>query len=145
MLLQPSAPPETMTLLCSVPLFADASDKELDAIARVARTVEFPANAVICAEGVSGVGLHVIAHGSVRVTSSHSAPVSLGPGAYFGEIAVIDGGPRMATVTAETAVTTLAIVSWELRTIMDNQPQVTRRLVLELCQRLREQAAAFSH
>jgi voltage-gated potassium channel len=145
MLLQPSAPPETTTLLRSVPLFADATAKELDAIARVARTVEFPAGSIICAEGVSGVGLHVIAHGSVSVTSSHSAPVTLGAGAYFGEIAVVDGGPRMATVTAETAVTTLAIVSWELRTIMDTQPQVMHRLVLELCRRLRDQAAAFSH
>lgn len=145
MLVQPSAPPETKTLLRSVPLFADATDKELEAIARVARTVEFPAGSVICAEGVSGVGLHVIAHGTVDVTSSHSAPISLGPGAYFGEIAVVDGGPRMATVTAQTPVTTLAIVSWELRTIMDSQPQVMRHLVVELCRRLRDQAAAFSH
>ena len=144
MLLHHSAPAETKALLRGVPLFADATDRELDAIANVARTVDFPAGAVICAEGMTGVGLHVIVDGTVSVTSSHSRETALGPGAYFGDIALVDGGPRMATVTAQTAVTTLAIVAWEFKTIMDSQPQVMRHLLREMCQRLRDQAAAFS-
>ena len=145
MQLHPSDTLETKALLRGVPLFAGATDKELDAVARVARTVEFPQGAVICAEGVTGIGLHVIAAGTVNVSSSHSADARLGPGAFFGEIALVDGGSRMATVTAETPVTTLAIVSWEFRHIMETQPQVLHHLVLELCRRLRDQAAAFSH
>jgi CRP-like cAMP-binding protein len=145
MLTHQSALPETVALLRRVPLFADATDKQLDAVAKVARAVDFPAGSVICAEYATGVGLHVIDHGTVSVTSSHSPTVTLGPGAYFGEIALIDGGPRMATVTAETPVKTLALVSWEFTGILETQPSVALHLVRELCLRLREQAAAFSH
>lgn len=144
MLLKHHAPSEVRDLLRGVPLFVDATDKELDAIASVARTVEFPQGAVICEEGATGIGLHVIVEGSVGVTSTHSADGTLGRGAYFGEIAVIDGGRRMATIRALTPVTTLAIVAWDFKTIMDEHPSVTRRLVLELCARIRAEAASFT-
>lgn len=144
MLLKHHAPSEARALLRGVPLFQDMTDRELDAVAGVARTVEFEAGAVICQEGSSGIGLHVILEGTVAVSSSHSRDCTLGPGAYFGEIAVVDGGPRMATVTALTPVRTLAIVAWEFTSILDKHPQVVRRLVKELCVRLRKEAATIS-
>jgi CRP-like cAMP-binding protein len=144
MLLKHHAPAEVRALLRGVPLFMDMTDRELDTIAAVARPVEFAPGAVICAEGTSGIGLHIIVEGTVLVSSSHSTDRTLGPGAYFGEIAVVDGGPRMATVTATTAVRTLSIVAWEFTGILDQHPQVVRRLVKELCVRLRKEAATIS-
>lgn len=131
--------------LRAVPLFADASDIDLAYVAVVARPQTFRKGTVICAEGVSGVGLHVITDGQVRVTSSHSPEVVLSAGSYFGEMAVLDGGPRMATVVAATDVSTLVIMAWEFARILEEQPAVMRHLVQQLCARLRAQAGHLSH
>lgn len=144
-MLKQSVPPQTTQLLRGVPMFANASDKELKIIAAATRRVVFEPGAVICHEGKSGVGLHVIVEGQVEVTSSHAPPSLLGPGAYFGEIAVVDGGPRLATVKAAGPVATLSIVAWDFKAILDEQPAVARGLVLEMCRRLRQQAAAYTH
>lgn len=144
-MLKQSVPPQTTQLLRGVPMFATTSDKELKLIASVARSVSFEPGTVICDEGKSGIGLHVLVEGEVEVTSSHAPPSRLGPGAYFGEIALLDGGPRLATVRATTHVSTLSIVAWDFKAILDEQPAVARGLLLEMCRRLREQAAAYTH
>lgn len=131
--------------LRAVPLFADATPEELAHIASVARPATFDKGTIICAEGVRGVGLHVITGGQVHVTSSHSPDSVLGPGSYFGEMAVLDGGPRMATVVAETHVSTLVLMAWEFAQICEEQPAVLKHLVKQLCDRLREQAAQVTH
>lgn len=138
-------PSQDVQLLQAMPMFASLSAKELGVVAAAAKHVTFPQGAVICEEGQSGIGLHVIVEGTVSITSTHSSPSSLGPGAYFGEIALIDRGPRLATVVAATDVTTLSIVAWEFTTLMDNHPEVTRALLLEMCGRLRAQAASYTH
>jgi voltage-gated potassium channel len=138
----------TLTLeenLRAVPLFAGASPTQLAHVASVARPTSFRRGTIICAEGVHGVGLHVITAGSVRVTSRHAPDLALGPGSYFGEMAVLDGGPRMATVVAESDVETLVILAWEFGRILDEQPEVLRHLVGALCARVREQAAHLTH
>jgi CRP-like cAMP-binding protein len=144
MLAKSHAPAETIELLRGVPLFVDMGDKELQEIARLTRSMEWPEGAIICAEGASGIGLHVIANGTVRVSSTHGTDGTLGRGAYFGEIALIDGGPRMATVVAVTPVTTLAIVAWEFKGIIEEHPTVAMRLIKELCGRIRTQAGTFT-
>ena len=131
--------------LRAVPLFAGATPEQLAHIASVARPATFAKGTVICAEGVRGVGLHVITGGQVRVSSSHSPEALLGPGAYFGEMAVLDGGPRMATIVAATDVSTLVIMAWEFSQILEQQPAVLRHLVDQLCARVREQAAHLTH
>jgi CRP-like cAMP-binding protein len=140
-----SIPSSVEEHLRAVPLFADASDIDLAYVAVVARPQAFRKGTVICAEGVSGVGLHVITDGQVRVTSSHSPEVLLSAGSYFGEMAVLDGGPRMATVVAATDVSTLVIMAWEFARILEEQPAVMQHLVQALCARLREQAAHVTH
>jgi CRP/FNR family transcriptional regulator, cyclic AMP receptor protein len=127
--------------LRAVPLFAAASSQELERIARVVRPASFSRGRTICAEGVFGVGMHVITEGWVQVQATHAPETRLGPGAYFGEMAVLDGGPRMATVTAVTDVRTLVLDGYDLAKILDEQPAVVRKLLEHLCQRLRDQAA----
>ena len=127
-----------------VPLFAAASDQELARIAAVVRPASFARGRTICAEGVFGVGMHVITDGWVQVRATHAPETRLGPGAYFGEMAVLDGGPRMATVTAVTDVRTLVLDGYDLSKILDEQPAVVRKLLDHLCQRLRDQAANVS-
>ena len=127
--------------LRAVPLFAASSEEELARIASVARPAAFARGRTICAEGVFGVGMHVITEGWVQVRATHAPDTRLGPGAYFGEMAVLDGGPRMATVTAFTDVRTLVLDSYAFGKILDDQPRVVRQLLDHLCRRLREQAA----
>ena len=66
---------------------------------------------------------------------------TIGPGGYFGEIGLIDGGVRSATVTAKTDLTTLALVSWDFQPMLDN-PAFSKGLLLGLCQLVREYRAA---
>ena len=128
----------------AVPLFAAASDTELARIVAVARPASFARGRMICAEGVFGVGMHVITEGWVQVRATHAPETRLGPGAYFGEMAVLDGGPRMATVTAVTDVQTLVLSGYDFGKILDEQPAVVRKLLVHLCQRLRDQAGHVS-
>jgi len=130
--------------LRAVPLFAAASEQELARIVAVVRAMSFARGRIICAQGVFGVGMHVITEGWVQVRATHAPDTRLGPGAYFGEMAVLDGGPRMATVTAVTDVRTLVLDGYDLSKILDEQPAVARKLLDHLCQRLRDQAANIS-
>jgi CRP-like cAMP-binding protein len=70
---------------------------------------------------------------------------SLGPGDYFGEIALIDGGPRSATVTAASDLETLSMASFNLRALLKEQPQVAFKLLVQLCQRLRSSEQSQLH
>lgn len=125
-------------LLRGVPMFAGASEDEIRSLAAVARESSYGAGAVVCQEGTTGVGLQVVASGTVLVYTDHIVPTRLSAGAYFGEIAVVDGGPRMSTVVAETAVTTLGILARDYEEILAEQPGIARRLLDQVCNRLRQ-------
>src|SRR5205085_5598440 len=89
-------------LLHSVPIFSDCSPKDLTAVSRGLKEVNHKADTVIAREGDPGVGLFIIVDGQAKVTIGGKPKAKLGPGDFFGEIALLDGGPRTATVTAET-------------------------------------------
>jgi CRP-like cAMP-binding protein len=62
---------------------------------------------------------------------------SLGPGDYFGEISLIDGKPRTATVTATTDLTTVSLSAWTFRSVLETEPEVAQALLQVLCARIR--------
>lgn len=131
-------------MLGSVGLFEGLSSKELSQISKSAREVDFEAGSVIVKEGEEGVGFHLILSGRAKVTVGGRSRTTLGPGKFFGELSLIDRGPRTATVTAETGVRTLSLVSWEFLPLVEKTPSIARKLLVEMCRRLRE-ADAKSH
>jgi CRP/FNR family transcriptional regulator, cyclic AMP receptor protein len=132
-----AADPEIVQALGKTDLFAGLNKKHLTSIASQARLVHHHPGKDITEQGGGAAGFHLIKDGtaSVRV-SGHDRP-SLGPGDYFGEISMIDGQPRSATVHAETDMTTISIPSWSFHPILEEEPEVAKVLLKVLCARLR--------
>lgn len=121
----------------SVPLFHGFGDKDLQRVAAIAKEVDFPAGREIARQGESGIGFHMIVDGEVGVSVDGRSHATLGPGSYFGEMSLLDGGPRSATVTATTDLKTISLTSWDFLTLLDQYPELARKLLVELCGRLR--------
>ena len=98
---------DTVSQLAKVPLFSDCSQRDLQTVARVVREIPHEAGTVIAREGEPGVGLFIILDGTADVSIGGRKKATLGPGDFFGEIALLDGGPRTATVTAKSDVNAL--------------------------------------
>jgi len=126
-----------------LPIFAACSDRDLDAVARLSTTLDVPPGKVLATEGQPGFEFVVIRAGTVAVTRNGQKLAELGPGDYFGEISLIDGGPRTATVTAETPVTIEVVESREFDALMEKVPGLAQRLLKGLAARLREKTDRF--
>lgn len=133
------------TRLQAIPLFATCSRRDLSAITGIVKEVDFEAGEVICREGDRGVGLHVVVEGKTKVQVGGRTVRRLGTGSFFGEIALLDGGPRSATVIAETPVKTMSIAAWNFRSILKSHPNLAVRMLEEVCKRLRSSNASLSH
>jgi CRP/FNR family transcriptional regulator, cyclic AMP receptor protein len=130
-----ATPPE---VLAQVPLFSMLSRKDLDKLAREAHDRTFPAGAVLTEEGAAGATFGVIVEGRAAV-SVHGRPVrTLGPGDYFGEMALIDHSYRSAQITAETELRCLFFVSWVFRPFALEHPESAWALLEIMVQRVRE-------
>ena len=116
-------------LLQGVALFADLKQKELKEIAEAMTERRVDAGQTLAVEGQQGIGFFVIESGTARVTVDGDEVRVLGPGDYFGEIALIVDTPRTATVTAETPVVSWAIAGWAFRPIVQENATVAWRLL----------------
>src|SRR5712691_1004930 len=103
----------------AVPLFQEFVDKDLQRVAEISKEVQFRAGKEIAKQGESGVGFHMIVEGEASVTVDGASHGTLGPGSYFGEMSLLDGGPRSATVAAATDLTTISLTSWDFNTLLD--------------------------
>jgi CRP-like cAMP-binding protein len=121
----------------SVPLFSGFGDKDLERVAAIAKEVEFPAGREIARQGESGVGFHMITQGDAEVVVDGTVHTTLGPGGYFGEMSLLDGAPRSATVRAVTPLRTVSMTSWDFNALLDQHPELTKKLLIEVCRRLR--------
>jgi CRP-like cAMP-binding protein len=128
---------ETLAKLQGIQLFEGLGKKELEAILGVSKEVHHAAGHHIVREGASGAGFHLILDGKASVSSGDRTLASLGPGEAFGEVSLIDGGPRSATVTADTDVTTLSLASWEFMPLLEKHASIATKLLVVLCRRLR--------
>jgi CRP-like cAMP-binding protein len=129
-----SAPIE---LVRGVPLFSDLGKKDAEELARTFKERTFSAGDVIAAEGQRGIGFFIIEAGTARVTRSGEERVTLGPGDYFGEIALIDDGPRTASVTADTELKCWGLTSWEFRPLVETNAEIAWKLLEGLAKRVR--------
>jgi CRP/FNR family transcriptional regulator, cyclic AMP receptor protein len=128
-------------LLGACPLFQGLAPDELAAVAAVAIEVEYPSDRVIVRQGEIGTGFFVIADGAARVIRDGQLLARLGPGNFFGELSVLDGGPRVAQVVAEGPTRCLAIPSWEFEQVLRQQPGVALSVLRVVVARLREAAS----
>jgi CRP/FNR family cyclic AMP-dependent transcriptional regulator len=127
-------------LLSQVTLFSACTDKELARLARHAELVDFRAGDVLMTEGETGHEFFVVVEGEVGVTRQGQTLAKLGPGAFVGEQALLDPGPRTATVTALTDTQCVLLSSREFYAAVDDVPGLSRKLLAGLARRLRDQA-----
>jgi CRP/FNR family cyclic AMP-dependent transcriptional regulator len=125
-------------MLAGVELFSGLTKKEAGNVLQYTRDHDFAAGKAIVTEGENGGRFYLITSGTAIVSRNGRRIRTLGPGDSFGDIALIDGGPRSATVTAETAVTTLSLAIWNFRAALLENPSITYKLLLNLSARLRE-------
>ena len=129
-------PDEPYEFLRSVQLFSDVSDKVLQTIAVSMRRRAFGPGERIVAEGEGGVGFFFVESGTASVTQDGQRRATLGPGDHFGEIALLAGADRTATVSAETDLVCWGMPAWNFRPMVREQPTVTVKLLEGMARQL---------
>ena len=124
--------------LKQVPFFSSCTKAELEMILGATTRLTFTAGEILAKEGSQGHEFMVINEGRVRVEAGGRVLSELGPGDFFGEIALLDGGPRTATVTAETDVVAEVIAQGDFDGLVARSPGLDRKLLIGLARRLRE-------
>jgi len=127
--------------LREVPLFADLPPRDLRRLADSMQELSFAAGKEVVSEGKGGVGFFVILDGAARVTQRGEDRGLLTAGDYFGEMALIDGNDRMASVHAESELRCAAMTPWTFRPFVRDHPDVAWALLTALVKRLRETQA----
>ena len=130
--------PEMEDTLARVPLFSGIKPKELKELGKRMTERSFNEGDEITREGESGIGFFVIEEGNATVSIGGKIIRTLGPGEHFGEVALIDSGPRSATVVATTDLRCRAMSAWEFKPFVEEHPEVAWALLETLVGRLRE-------
>jgi CRP/FNR family cyclic AMP-dependent transcriptional regulator len=126
-------------LLASTPLFGAVSKKDLGKLAKDVHDRTFPAGTELSGEGEFGTIFTLVADGRATVQVDHVAVRSLGPGDFFGEMALIDGAHvRSATVTADTDVRALMLTQPAFRSFVKSHPETMWPLLELMVKRVRE-------
>jgi len=129
---------QKLDLLRRVPLLSGLGDGDLRQIERLADEVDVPAGTKLTREGEIGHEFFVIITGRVRVERDGRKVNDLGPGDFLGEIALIDGRPRSATVVTDEPSRLLVLAHREFRTLLDSYPQIERQVLQALAGRVRD-------
>jgi len=123
--------------LKKVPLFSGLSRRYLDLVARQADEVKEKAGAVLAKQGALGLEFLLLLEGGARVEKDGTVIARLGPGDFFGEMSLIDGMPRSASVIAEDPSVLLVIQARSFRSLLDEVPDLQKKLLVTLSARLR--------
>ena len=129
---------EKIAQLQRIPLLAECSRRQLRAVARIAEVRELAEGDVVTRAGDPGEEFFVIIDGQARAEVSPRKRTRLGPGTFFGEMSLLDGGPRSATVVAETPMRLLVIPRREFSRLLGEIPDLMRDLLVILSRRLRQ-------
>jgi CRP/FNR family transcriptional regulator, cyclic AMP receptor protein len=135
---------EMANALQSVPLFSGLTKKEIGVVVGAAKEVAASAGDVLAKEGEHGIGFFLIVGGVARVVVNGRTRRRLRKGETFGEIALLDGGPRTATVIAETDMVLLGITAWAFKGLLTEYPTITIKLLEEVASRLRTTSASVT-
>src|SRR5215211_7890453 len=137
------SPGESIDLLSRVPLFSELSGSELERISRVSVARTFPAGVWVFHEGDHSDACYLVRRGDLRVTREHPdgraiALATLGPGDIFGELAMLDGEARSASVETLSDSELLALPAADVRRLLADHPGISVKLIAALTRRLRE-------
>jgi pyruvate,water dikinase len=134
----PGPPPrDPVAAVQRVQLFADLDRRQAEQIARLLKLRVFSKGDIVIVEGSGAAAFFLIDSGEATVSSKGVQLATLGPGDYFGEIALIDGGPRSATVTAATDLVCYGLTFWEFRPLVERNSAIAWKLLQALAKRLR--------
>lgn len=124
--------------LKSVPLFASLSKRELDLVLKQADHLRFPARYRVVREGATGEEFWMVLEGKLSVHRGGQEVAELGPGDFFGELAVLDPAPRDADIVSTTPVELLVIGRRRFWALMEGSPTIQRKVLVGLARRLHE-------
>jgi CRP-like cAMP-binding protein len=124
--------------LSEVPMFQALTQRDLRTLGRRGDTVGIEAGDVLVREGSRGNEFYVIVDGKAEVTRGSKMVAKLGPGDYFGELAVLDPGPRDATVTATDSGQVFVIGRREFHAVVTEVPQLAWKVMIGMARRLHE-------
>jgi CRP/FNR family cyclic AMP-dependent transcriptional regulator len=126
----------------SVPLFAELSEDELAQVARLFKQRSFAPGETVAKEGSGGGAFYLIESGTANVSVAGRERPALGPGDYFGEIALIDEGARSATITATEPLSCYGLTYWDFRPLVQSNAVICWKLLQFMVARLRTAEAA---
>ena len=121
-----------------VPIFTDLSKREVQQIARLFKVRRFAEGETVIQEGSGGAAFFVIESGEAKVSIHGKEHSTLKPGDYFGEIALIDLGTRMATITASSELVCYGLTYWDFRPLVEANGVIGWKLLQRMAQMLRE-------
>jgi CRP-like cAMP-binding protein len=128
--------------LKTVPLFAHCTAKQLEFIATQVEEMDFPAGKVLCREGQSGGDFFVLLTGTADVTRGEKPISRMSAGDFFGEIALVDGGKRTATVTVSSPGRCLVLGPRQFQNVLHQNTDIAHSVMKALSERVREAGAA---
>jgi len=128
-------------MVAKVELFSALSHRQVRKLVDRAREVKHLPGQEVAAQGLGALAFHLVLEGHASVSLNGTEIRTLGPGEYFGEIGMIDGKPRSATVTATDDMVTLAVPHQEFERLVGEEPEFARALLGTLCARVREAEA----
>ena len=123
-------------LIKGVPLFSVASKAELSEIAGIADQVDLPEGKTLIKEGATGREFFILIDGTADVMQGGSKIRTMGPGDFFGEIALISKAPRSATITTTSPIRALVITDRAFRQLLEHSPQIAVSVLTALAERL---------
>ena len=124
-------------MLKKVPLFAGLDDRELRQIAESLHERRFSAGDTVTKEGAGGAGFFFVDQGEASVTVDGQPRGTIGPGDYFGEIALLTGSERTATIVAGTDMLCYGMTPWEFRPLVESNSAIAWKLLTAMADKLR--------
>jgi CRP/FNR family transcriptional regulator, cyclic AMP receptor protein len=131
----------SVELLQKIPLFAELKPRELEQLSGSFKERTFTKGETVATEGQEGAGFFVIESGEAVVTIGGEERRQLGPGDYFGDIAMIDQRARTATITAESDLHTYGLTFWDFRPLVENDARIAWPLLQVMAKRVRDAEA----
>ena len=124
-------------ILKKVPLFAGLDDKELGQIASSMRERTYNEGDTLTQEGSGGAGFFIVESGEAEASVGGEVKRTIGPGDYFGEIALLNDSPRTATLTARTDMVCYGMTPWDFRPLVEGNSTIAWKLLTAMAEKLR--------